>query len=176
MVETITLEMILELPKTLIRKAEEYNEYAVLLNETQYSLYEYKTLKEKVKSYFNYFKDLKFNYQFSTSYITSNSNGYSNICISSSNQISDPVFRISSEEIESLNWMTNFYNRSLIIASKLTIQEAIYLVDCFFSNKSEEITCEKLRICRNTLQKIKKSCLVKVWIEFKSLKLPKKNT
>jgi len=95
--------------------------------------------------------------------------------ISPSNQISDPVFKTSVEELESLNWMTNFYNRILIIASKLTIQEATYLVDCFFSNKSEEVTCEKLRICRNTLQKVKKSCLIKTWVELKTLKLPKKN-
>ena len=175
MVEVITLEMLLELPRALIRKAEEYNDYAVLLDKEQYSMYDYKTLKEEVSKYFNYFKDLKFCYQFSTTYISSSTNVYNDMNISPSNQISDPVFKTSVEELESLNWMTNFYNRILIIASKLTIQEATYLVDCFFSNKSEEVTCEKLRICRNTLQKVKKSCLIKTWVELKTLKLPKKN-
>ena len=50
----------------------------------------------------------------------------------------------------------------MTLALKLTMQESIYMVDTFFSKKSEDIISEKLGICRNTLQNIKKSCLVKI--------------
>lgn len=175
--EVITLEMLLDLPKELLKKSIEYNEYAVLLDKEQYSKYDCKELKKKINEYFVYFKNVKYFYRFPTNYEIFINNSYDNIKVSSTNSISDPVFSFVSKELdekaEIAKWTNNFYNTILVIASKLTIQEATYLIDCFFSNKSEEITCEKLRICRNTLQKIKKSCIVKSWIELETLKLPK---
>ena len=49
--EVITLEMLLDLPKELLKKSIEYNEYAVLLDKEQYSKYDCKDLKEKVNKY-----------------------------------------------------------------------------------------------------------------------------
>jgi len=175
--EIITLEMLLDLPKELLKKSIDYNEYAVLLDKEQYSKYDYKDLKEKVNKYFTYFKNLKYFYQFPTNYEISMNTTYDSIKVSATNRISDPVSNLVTKEIDEkiriTNWMTKFYNAILVIASKLTVQEATYLVDCFFSNKSEDVTCEKLGICRNTLQKIKKSCIVKSWIELQTLELPK---
>ena len=64
-------------------------------------------------------------------------------------------------------WITLFYNNIMLLANKLTREEAIYFINTFLLHKTEEKIAESLEICKTSLQKIKKSCLVKVWIELK---------
>lgn len=174
--EVMTLEMLLELPKELLKKSEAYNEYSSLLEKSQYLNYNIKELKEKIGRYFSYFKDVKYFYQFPTETVVSVITAVNLEKEVSNTSFVDPIFNLVNNDITEKrkieNWIIQFYNIMLIVAVKLTSQEAVYLVDCFFSNKSEEITCEKLGICRNTLQKVKKSCIVKTWIELRTLKLP----
>lgn len=176
MVEVITLEMLLNLPKELLKKSEEYDEYAVLLDKLECSKYDYKVLKENVSKYFNYFKKIRYIYQFPSNYEITMSVNYDRQKTSSTNLNFDPISNFVTKkidkEIEITTWASNFYHIILIVASKLTLQEATYLVDSFFSNYSEELICEKIGMCRNTLQKVKKSCLIKSWIELQKLKLP----
>lgn len=42
----------------------------------------------------------------------------------------------------------------------------MYLIATFFDNITEDEVCDKLEVCRKTLYKIKKSCLVKIKLEF----------
>lgn len=175
--EVITLEMLLELPKEILKKSEEYNEYSSLLEKPQYLNYNIKELKEEIGRYFSYFKDVKYFYQFPTEAVISVITAVDLEKETSSGYIPDPIFNLVdndiNEKIKIEKWVRQFYNIMLTVASKLTSQEVIYLVDCFFCNKSEDATCDKIGICRNTLQKIKKSCIVKTWIELRTLKLPK---
>ena len=71
--------------------------------------------------------------------------------------------------IEKQKWLTKFYKRLESISFKLTNEEIKYLVGTFFKGQSEEVLSENMGICRNTLRKIKKSCLVKMWIEMEDL-------
>lgn len=52
------------------------------------------------------------------------------------------------------------------VARELTLQEAVYLVDSLFCDRPEELISDKLSISVKTLTKVKKSCLVKVYLEF----------
>ncbi len=71
--------------------------------------------------------------------------------------------------VDNKMWLVKFYNSICNLALKMTRAEAQYIVGTFFSNKSEEYVCDNIGICRNTLQKVKKSCLVKTWVEFQNL-------
>lgn len=51
----------------------------------------------------------------------------------------------------------------LLLFAKLTEQEAIYLTSAFQKHKTEE------NIADGSVKKIKKSCLIKTWIEIQSL-------
>lgn len=169
MEEILTLDMLLELPREVLKKAEEYDEYTGLLEKRKCQNYDFKELKREIKEYFESFRDTKYSYKFSAEL---------NISITHSLELregsfqrtnSDPFSKAVEKHIDDQIWLRNFYNTLLIVGQKLTLQEAIYFVDTFFGNKSEDIICEKLGICRNTLQRVKKSCLVKAYAEIQTL-------
>lgn len=167
--ENLTLDMLLSLPKEVLKKAEEYDEYTGLLEKRKYQNYDFKKIKIEIKEYFEDFRDAKYSYKFSAEL---------NISITHPLQLregsfqrtnSDPFSKAIEKHIDEKIWLCNFYNTLLVVGQKLTFQEAIYFVDTFFGNKSEDIISEKLGICRNTLQGIKKSCLVKAYTEIQTL-------
>ena len=173
--QKVTLNSILDLPLELLRKSEKYDSYSSLLGEKQFSKYDYKKLKSTIKSYFEYYKNSIYFSHFPANQNIQLTTAYDSVRVSSTNVVSDSVSNLVisriDKELEIASWILDFHSRILQVASKLTIQEASYLVDYFFSNLSEEVICEKLNICRKTLQKVKKSCLVKVWIELETLNL-----
>ncbi len=77
------------------------------------------------------------------------------------------VEKAVTERIDKQIWMTEFYQSLMVVASKLTEAETVYLINTFITSKTEEVIAEKLNICKTSLQKIKKSCLVKAWIELR---------
>ena len=61
--------------------------------------------------------------------------------------------------------MTDIYNSIIKVSYKLSNSEVIYLINTFLTHKSEESISEILGISKTYLQKIKKSCLVKMWTD-----------
>lgn len=57
-----------------------------------------------------------------------------------------------------------FYLKLKNLSQILTYEETIYLTETFFSKKTEERISEKLDISKAKLQVIKKSCLVKFYL------------
>lgn len=169
MISDVTLDMILEFPREILRKSEQYDEYAELLRKETYSKYDFKEIKQQIVEKFNRFKDAKYTYKFSLESNIKLTQSYTLREGSLVNRVSDPTGSIVAKAVDEQLWITKFYYSIMKIASTLTLQEATYLVDTFFSNKSEDVISEKLRICRNTLQNIKKSCLVKIWLEIESI-------
>lgn len=177
MVEEITFSTLLELPRDVLKKSREYDEEATLLTKMQYMSYDCKELKVILNQYVAHYKELIYLYQLPMNFSTSLVISYDKEKVSPTNRISNPVSDIVTKKVDEqskiLQWLVDFYYTMLVAASKLTLQEATYFVECIYRKKSEEAVCERLGICRNTLQKIKNSCLVKVYIELKALKLPK---
>ncbi len=169
MLDELTLDMILELPFEVLKKSEKYNEYSQLLDKDIYDKYDVIQMKEDIASKFNRFKSAKFSCNLPPEYNIKITPSYQIREGTSSNKISDPVGELVRDFVDNQIWFVKFYNSVTNLASKITTQEAVYLVDTFFSNKSEEFISEKLGISKNTLQKIKKSCLMKTWLEFQSL-------
>lgn len=166
---TLTLDKILELPNDILKTSEKYDEYSELLRKKVYDDYDFKELREKIEKKFDKFKDMKYLYNFPVESSIRITPTYQVKEGSTSNSPISKVEQAIVKKVDSQLWMNCFYDSLMKVAAKLTLQEASYLVDSFFSHKSEDIIAEKLGICKMTLQNIKKSCLIKLWIELRTL-------
>lgn len=170
MVDNLSLDIVLNLPKTILKNVEMYEEYSSLVSKETIDKYYHKGLKKEINQFFNNFRDLQYSSQYSINYYGKH---FLDQSISITRKNGSIVEKLATISVDNNIWLADFYNRMMKISSKLTMQEAVYLVDTFFAHRSEEIVSEKLGICRVTLQKIKKSCLVKIWLELQHIE---KNT
>ena len=160
----LTLKHILLVHEEIINNSR-INNYNNLLSEKATEKYYNVELKKQIQQIFRKFKDLQYIISFEDEYsIQSKTN--KEIPSFSDGKISDPVGDYVEKNIDYYTWEENLYYTLLELSKKLKYEEAIYLIDSFFEGKSEEQISEKMLICRMTLQKIKKSCLVKIKIEF----------
>ena len=141
-------------------------EYSNLLSKNMIDTYYYLEMKKDIAKVFTKYNDVKYLIGHSSHYGLS-STSFDTERVSTSKKNSDMVSNYVMKNIDLEIWAQDFYDIIISISSKLTLQEAVYLVDAFFANKSEEMISEKLCVCRKTLQNIKKSCLVKLYVEFK---------
>lgn len=166
MKEVITLEMIFNLPQKVLNDSKEYQENAILLRKEIYSKFDIKKLKQSLFAGFDRYSDVIYLYRFPNCKITSEYELKENMRV---NTIHDQVGDLIVKHLDEQIWATEFYYRLLNLSKKLTHQEIIYLVDVFFRRKTEESVYEKLGVCRNTLRRIRGSCIVKMWTELESL-------
>lgn len=160
---TLTFDDILNLPEKILKISFEYEKYSILLRENIVLKYYHKNLKEQIMGYFNRFQDIKYSYPMDFYLSTPVIQNVS--C--KQNTIADSVGKFVARKVDDDIWLNQFYLHLLNLATKLVSTEATYLVDTFFAHCSEEIISEKIGVCRATLQKIKKSCLVKMFLEFR---------
>ena len=163
----LTLEILIDLPKKLLTKAEnlKIENMLTLLSNNMIQKYYYKDLrKDLIKCFSNfndskiYFSNIADDYQ-----LTSNYELKENKHIKNTN---DKISSFVEQKIMNQRFTVNMYNRIESLICKLTYQESIYFVKTFLYYDSEESISEDLAISRTYLQKIKKSCLVKMRIEF----------
>lgn len=81
------------------------------------------------------------------------------------NSINDKVGNYVEKKIDLNIWSKDLYNILIHLSEKLTFQETMNLIATFFEDITEDDVCEKLDVCRKSLYKIKKSCLVKIKLE-----------
>ena len=91
-----------------------------------------------------------------------------NKIVTSNKSQTDMVSKFVIDKIDREKWSRDFYNCLINLSYKLTFNEAFYIVNTYFGKMTEEVISENLDISRNTLQKIKRSSLVKMYFEFKS--------
>ena len=60
---------------------------------------------------------------------------------------------------------TDIYNKILKLSYKLTVSEGDYLINTFIHHISEEKIAGIIGISKTYLQKIKKSCIIKMWVD-----------
>lgn len=166
MEDLLTFEKLLELPDLVLKISNsDENNFLSLLSDAKCDLYYYSGIKRDLKIFFNKFNDAKFSYNMSfvpqikaTKYEISTNQR--------TNKVIDSVSDYVTEKIKEEQYAEKVYNQILNLAHKLTKQEAVYFVQSFFANKSDEYICEILQISRNGIQRIRKSCLVKMYLEF----------
>lgn len=137
MKEIVTLEVINDLPNKLELINKEARMFNNLLSKEMINKYYYTNIKKDMVKVFNKFNDYKVFYN-------------------DNNTISEEVHF----------WVSSFIKTLTNIVYKLNCDEFIYLVNTFFLFGTEDYVCFKLHISRSKLQIIKKSTLVKMFIEF----------
>ena len=167
----LTYSQLLNFPDAFMEKSAKYYQMVELISKEQCDKYDVKELTDKVEKRFKMFKDAKYIYKYpEEKYYTSITPDYTaREIIPTANKGSKHSKKIDIVSDNQL-WVEKLYYSLMdTITTKLTKQEAVYLIDCFFKNIGEEEIADKLSICKVTLQRIKKSCLVKVWVEMEAL-------
>lgn len=160
--ETLNLKTLLELPNKVLNMPN--NPYINLLEKNTYEHYYYAELRQDLLKIFNKFNDIKYSLSYDDGLnITSNYEFRENqVKINDADNVSIYV----EKRIRLEDYALKVYKKIINLSYKLTNSEAIYFVNTFFVRKSEEYISEKLEISRTYLQKIKKSCLAKMYLEF----------
>lgn len=161
----LSLELLLDLPNKILNASNDNTSYLDLLSDDLVKKYFYSNLRKDLDKVFQKFKDYKYLYSTNENYSLSSSMKNLDNIVVSFNRNNDKVSNYVMKQVDLEIWASDFYNSLLSISNKLTYNEAIYFVDTFFCGKTEEFISEKLLICKASLQKIKKSCLVKVYFE-----------
>ncbi len=134
------------------------------MSETIFNQYDIIEEKEKLKFLFSKFNVSKYLYDFPVedgiSYNSSYKlqNGFTQKIIAS--KVENAIERDLDKKILT----TDIYNALLRLSYKLTISEGNYFINTFIHHISEEKIAEIIVISKTYLQKIKKSCIIKMWI------------
>lgn len=149
-----------------ILKISKEHEYSSLLSKNMIDEYYYLDMKKDIAKVFTKFNDMKYIVGHSNNYDLS-SVSFDTLKVSLSKKNNDKVSNYVMKNVDLEIWTQDFYNTIISLSRSLTMQEGVYLVDALFANRSEEMISEKICVCRKTLQSIKKSCLVKLYLELK---------
>ncbi len=145
----------------ITRKNEDQN---ILLSLDVCMKHDFVNYKKRIKNLFKRLKQIRYMNPEEDVNITSNYelNSYrSTSSNSSSTESSVDAY------IDMVIYENEVCQKILHLANKMTYEEGMYFVYTFLSSETEDCISEKLSISRTTLQKIKKSCLVKAWFELK---------
>lgn len=167
--DLLTLDKIVALPHTMLHNSESISEYTQLLSESYCEQFDLKKFKKDIEDFIKEFNNIKYTFRYDLivgSRVTSNYN-FDSSTNTNSNINNDKTGNIACNIVDNRTWLTQVYNSFLTLSNKFTIEEAVYFVSTFFSDLSETKISDSLRMCRNTLQKYKKSALVKSWFELK---------
>lgn len=164
----LTFNKLVELPDRILEQTKDYGDVIDYLSPMEMSHYDYKEILDTITYLIAKFKDAKFKYNFPVeNSIKINSSVGINV---NSKNISDKIGDIVANRVDNQLWVKQLYCALLNAAPKLNRDEAICFVYSFFKNKSEEFIAEYLKMSRLTIRnKVKKSCVIKLWIELEPL-------
>lgn len=163
----LTLKDLSNLSEKILERSKENYGNAILLSQDNCRKYETKFLKNMISKGFNTYQEIICLMKFPHGYLSSVNY---DVCESmKTKKIVDSVCNQVTLKIDSQKWMIRFYYCLQNVGIKLTEQEAIYLTSAFQKHKTEENIADDLNISLSSVKKIKKSCLIKTWIEIQSL-------
>ena len=161
----VTLDQLINVGSTITDNANSNSEVNQLLDEYICNQYDCTNIKSELLKLFATFKSARYLYEFPKD---------ANIKItptyelregftqrSTTSQVENAVSRYVDKQLLT----TDIYTSIIKTSYKLTGAEVVYLINTFLVHKSEENIAEIIGISKTYLQKIKKSCLVKLWVE-----------
>lgn len=163
-IETINYEKLLELPNDMVHISES-NSYLSLLSDEFCNKYYYTQLKSDLKKIIKKFNDIKY-FDIADNLKATNYEINADI---HANKNSDKILNYIINKIDNETYLVKIYNLLKSLSYKFTLSETIYFVETFFSEKTDDAICERLGLSRTGIQKIRKSCLVKTYLEFKKI-------
>lgn len=163
----VTLNQLLNVGNAIQDNATKNEQYNELLDDYICKQYDIISNNEKLEKLFSSFKSARYLYDFPLEENVSISPSYeykeSFTQRSTTSQIENAVQRYIDKQMLT----TDIYYSIMKVSYKLTNDEVVYLINTFLIHKSEEDIAEIIGISRTHLQKIKKSCIVKMWVDLK---------
>lgn len=164
MKDIIILEDLLNIDKTILGNSKK-NRKKILIDEIIYNQCDILEVKKKLEKLFKKFKSIT-NYCEYISYNSLSITSKYELTIKSKNKIiSNPVQRAVGRKVDEEIESTDFYKAIIELSYKLTYEECVYLINTFLDNKSEENIAKILYMSKPSLQKYKKSCIFKMWLD-----------
>lgn len=163
----VTLNQLLDISNAITLNAQKHIEYNQLLDESICNSYDILENKKKLQELFAKFKSARYLYDFPiennirTTPVYEERIGFSQRTATS--QVENAVVK----HLDEMIYTTDIYNSLMKASYKLTGDEVIYLINTFLIHKSEDDIAELIGISKTYLQKIKKSCIVKMWVDLK---------
>lgn len=161
----VTLNQLLNVSDMIKGNADANSKVNQLLDE--YICHQYDTIyiKDELLKLFAEFKSARYLYDFPVEENVSISPTYEVhegfTQRSTASQVENAVSRYVDKQLHT----TDVYHSLIKVSYKLTNDEVVYMTNTFFTHKAEESIAEIIGISKTYLQKIKKSCLVKLWVE-----------
>lgn len=161
----VTLNQLINVSSLIQENVTKNQQFNELLNDYICKKYDLVNIREELEKLFYSFKSARYLYDFpledsiSISPTYEYKEGFTQR--STVSQIENAVQRYIDKKIET----TNIYNSLIKVSYKLTSDECLYLINTFLTHKSEEDIAEIIGISRTYLQKIKNSCIVKMWVD-----------
>lgn len=163
----VTLNQLLNVSQTIKDNSSTNQQFNELLDAYICNQYDLVDIKDRLDKLFSFFKSARYLYDFPLEDSINISPNYdykeSFTQRSTQSKIENAVQGYIDKQIET----TNIYYSLMKVSYKLTGDEVVYLENTFFPHRSEEDVAELIGISRTYLQKIKKSCLVKMWVDLK---------
>ena len=161
---TYTFDDLINVGKTIILKTKKATNKNSLIVKSVYEKYDIVFLKSELIKMFAKYKSNCYSYK--SAYNPQKTYRYSQITVSK-NTISNPVLETIEKLQDAQIYASDFYNSLIILSEKLMYRESLYLANAFLEQESEETIAETIGISKTALQKYKKSCIIKMWIELK---------
>ena len=163
----VTLNQLFNVSQTIKDNSSTNQQFNELLDAYICNQYDLVDIKDRLDKLFSFFKSARYLYDFPLEDSINISPNYdykeSFTQRSTQSKIENAVQGYIDKQIET----TNIYYSLMKVSYKLTGDEVVYLENTFFTHRSEEDVAELIGISRTYLQKIKKSCLVKMWVDLK---------
>lgn len=165
--DIVTLNQLLDVSNTITLNAQKHLEYNQLLDECVCNSYDVLENKKKLLDLFSKFKSARYLYDFPVEKNIKMTPSYEERLEftqrSATSQVENAVVKYLDKMIDT----TNVYNSLMKVSYKLTGDEVVYLINTFLTHKSEDDIAELIGISKTYLQKIKKSCIVKMWVDLR---------
>ena len=161
----VTLNELVNIAETINDNVQKNYEKNQLLPDAFFDQYDILEEKRQLECLFSKFKASKYLYDFpaedSISYNSSYELREGFTQKSTASKVENAVERYFDKKILT----TDIYNSILKLSNKLTISESIYFINTFINHISEEKIADIIGISKTYLQKIKKSCIIKMWVD-----------
>ncbi len=161
----VTLNQLLNIGELISNNATANSKVNQLLDEYVCNQYDHSYIKQELLKLFATFKSARYLYDFPVEENIKMSPNYELregfTQRSTTSQVENAITRYIDKQILT----TDIYYSIIKASYKLTDAEVVYLQNTFLTHKSEEDISELVGISKTYLQKIKKSCLIKLWVE-----------
>ncbi len=161
----VTQNELLNINKTIITNADTFKDSNTLLDD--YVVKKFNVLDERriLLMLFADFKSARYLYDFPVDTNISITPTYEEKVGSTQRKVVSQVENAIEKYVDRQLLTTDIYSSILKVSFKLTEEEVVYLINTFLVYKSEEDIAEIIGVSKAYLQKIKKSCIVKMWVE-----------